>query len=392
MRRFDAASWCGAVLVLGSLLSPAAEVVGKDLYSAHSIDHACEQLAEAVKQQIESGDNGRIVAVGAFSASANLQSAAGVGLSARIQKALASRGVTVGLPGDVQLSGEFFEGRADPSDAFRGANGLEPVTDGDAKTSFAIRIEFRLRDKGNRELHVGIVNVFGSDVLELAGGTATIPAVGAGDDEEYKRIDDAIAAGVESPAAVVIGAETRPDPGSPFGVVIAARPGKAGAFEQRAPRAVDGRSFVVLSREEEYLVRVRNGSSREVLVAITIDGLSPFTFTTDERFKQGTSYFVVAPGATYDVPGWFITTSESRAFEVSGYADSEAFKRLGASQSIGQISVAFFESKTPGERPVARGDRVGTKLGQVIRKDYTAVQRVPGQALATITVRYDKAP
>jgi hypothetical protein len=163
------------------------------------------------------------------------------------------------------------------------------------------------------------------------------------------------------------------------------------------PQIRGGRAFVALSKGDEYRIRLRNGTSDTVLVSLTIDGLDAFTFSEDPADKDRKVHFVLKPKAVYEVPGWYITKKFSDAFRITDYARSEAVKMLGDSEAVGQVTAAFYAVD-----PITRtytvtvltpdGDRIGTERGGKVATDYQTVNLEAGEALATVTVRYEKAP
>ncbi len=153
------------------------------------------------------------------------------------------------------------------------------------------------------------------------------------------------------------------------------------------------RSFVQLNRGEEYIVRLSNDASFEAAVTLTIDGVNMFV---DAKDAPTDSRLIVYPGTHIDIPGWYFTKTNSKAFEIGGYEESVA-KRVGSSTGVGTISAAFSASWAPnGPRPAdepggnSKSINKATKQGRDVNKNYVQLKRDFGQIRSIITVRYDR--
>jgi hypothetical protein len=340
--------------------------------SAVTLDEACKSLASVVTKTIEQGGLGRTVTVGAFPGVPRLESSGGVGLALRIKHALESEFLAVQRNGAVQVSGEFKDSTAT-------LKSLEA-------DMVVLRIEYRIRDAKDIDLAKGVINVFEEGPLEIAGTTIDLSAP-VTTKEQVAAQQRNLADSFQTPRAAIVGNETRPNAESRFGLGVQVRRQGDNPSVARKPQLRDGRAFVQMNVNEEYSLRVRNGSDKEVLVSITIDGLDAFTFSEDPIDKGRKVHLVVPAGGTIDVPGWYITPKKSRAFRITSYADSEAARLFGDSESIGQITATFYESI---RRPLMQ-ERVGTGKGGDIQTNYQLVLRDEGRPLASITVRYEKA-
>jgi len=353
--------------------------------AAFDLDAGCRRLAEAVLQIIEQDSLPKSVIVGSFQGVPRLASSGGVGLAHRVTLALEAVGIAVNSSGALQLTGRFSEALAATDAAF--PEGVLPS--GGPSQEVALRVEYTLLNARDTEIATGVVNVFGDGPLEIAGGTADLRIEGTDFEDQERRRQDAIQASFKRPQAFIDGSVTRPRADSPFGaeVLVAGKP--------RPPVLQDGRAFVSLAKGDTYRVRLRNGTPDTVLVSLTIDGLDAFTFSEDPRDKGRKVHFVLEPKTFTDVPGWFIHNNppkgRSDEFRITDYARSEAVKLHGSSEAVGQITATFYEARTPAVTVMVK-ERIGTERGDAIETEYRRVPFDQGPALATITVRYEKAP
>lgn len=360
--------------------------------SAYSLDEGCRMLAAKVVEIIEKEGLAKTVAVGTFAAAPRLESSGGVGLSVRVKKALQSLGMTVQPKGAVQLSGGFADAMVAPESI----SGIEQL--GERPSRVALRIEYLVRDASDRDIAKGVVNAFGDAPLEIAGGTGDLATPdrttdGEISDESFDRQQAAIHDSFQTPNAVVVGSETRPSRNSPFGMEVRVlNPGGQGSSARR-PEVRDGRSFVQLSKGDEYVVRLRNATDGTVLVSLTIDGLDAFTFSQDPGDKDRKVHFVLKPNAQYEVPGWFISKKFSETFRITDYARSEAVKMFGSSESVGQITATFYAAAVMRSYTVSAPyvEGIGTERGRKVETNYQQVDMQEGSPLATVTVRYEKS-
>jgi len=373
-----------AATLLGVTLA-APRAVAAEAATAESLDAGCDLLAAKVLAVIQAEGLPQTVAVGAFSAAARLESSGGVGLAHRVKQALQAKGLATQADGAVQLSGKFrdsLESRA----AAAGSEGQ----------AVALRIEYLIEDARDNELVRGVINAFGDAPLEIGGGTADLRGAPDSDyGDRFRGRQQAIQASFERPQAFVVGNETRPRPASPFGLEVRVDAGGVRGGNPRTPQIRGGRSFVALSKGDEYRVRLRNGTGETVLVSLTIDGLDAFTFSEDPGDKGRKVHFVLEPNAVYEVPGWYVNKNLSHAFRITDYGRSEAVKMLGSGAAVGQITATFYavapRTYTVSAR-VPEDDRLGTERGREIATDYETVRLNADEPLATVTVRYEKSP
>jgi hypothetical protein len=111
-----------------------------------------------------------------------------------------------------------------------------------------------------------------------------------------------------------------------------------------------GRYYVAGRPGNEYLVRVRNRTSEDVLAVISVDGVNAVSGETAHWEQSG---YVLAPHQRYDIKGWRKSTERIAAFHFTHLPDSYA-ARTGRPGHVGVIGVAVFRRKS---EPEARIDR-----------------------------------
>lgn len=247
---------------------------------------------------------GLAVVVGSFNSPPSLKAAGGPGITQLLQDALVSMGVQSEGPQAFQVTG-------------RVSKETLAENDDDSFKQPAITITAVLSDSSGSDLASVKHNVFGDAPLQFIGGTGTLPVSveGKPSPERAQAIEDAI----QEPTTSLSDAETRPAADSPFGVEVLV------AGQARVPSVIDGRSFVDLSRGEEYSVRLHNQSDKEIAVTLTIDGINMFAFS---EFGDFSGQVLVPPQSHITVPGWVITTTKTDAFTITGYAESAAKELL----------------------------------------------------------------
>lgn len=132
---------------------------------------------------------------------------------------------------------------------------------------------------------------------------------------------------------------------------------------------------------------LRNSSSTEAAVRMTIDGISVFEFS---KLTPKREYFLL-PGKTADGPGeapvngWVIDEQTSAKFLAVEYPDSAASQlKIEPNTEIGQICVQFSQVM-----PVGQGSRA-VAVGEKFEDRKTTELRSIGNLQATIQVRYEK--
>ena len=103
-----------------------------------------------------------------------------------------------------------------------------------------------------------------------------------------------------------------------------------------------GRNYVEALQGAEYELRLRNGSSDRVAVALSVDGLN----TIDARNSSAwnASKWVIEPYQTITISGWQMSSERARRFYFTNERDSYGAK-LGQTANLGVISAVFFRER-----------------------------------------------
>lgn len=357
------------VVVVLCLLGSLRQAQGDEL-----LDQGLAKMAKEIQAFLAEEKLPSKVIVGDFTGVPKLKASGGVEISRSIKIQLEAAGVTVKDDADTQIMGKFklVEKRQHPQDEF---------------DSLALEILATVLDGDGNELAELPISVFGSVVLQISGASGVeIPPTMPEPQRQEKMIEQ-----VKRPPTNTEEGKAKPTATSPFAIEIFVV--KGNQLEKR-PATLDGqkRANVDLHEGEEYVVRLHNMADCEAAVTLTIDGVDMFVDAMDAATN---SRIIVASGKFVDVPGWYISKTKTRAFQIGGYEQSVA-KRVGNSTSIGTITATFRASWDPnGPRPAdepegaAKGGKA-TKQGRDLDKNYELVTRDFGEVRAVVSVRYDR--
>jgi hypothetical protein len=107
-----------------------------------------------------------------------------------------------------------------------------------------------------------------------------------------------------------------------------------------------GRHYVVGKPGNEYQVRVRNRTGREILSVISVDGVNAVSGETANWDQTG---YVFGARQSFDIRGWRKSMDRIAAFYFTEHQHSYA-ARTGRPNNVGVIGVAMFRKKY--KRPV----------------------------------------
>jgi len=270
------------------------------------------------------------------------------------------------MPLEVRRSDILVSGRLKKS---------KPKT-GDEKMSLQVEVTVAERE-GSKKENITI-RLGGDEAIHFLSPTVEFAA-----DSSEKERDEKLDVQLSSKSkAFIEGDITLGADKGEFGVEVRVVP-KPGADSVPAkPADVDGQSFVKLSQQQEYIVRLYNRSQKEAATTLTIDGLSMFAFAKD---GSEDSLVIIPPESHVDVVGWYVDSTNTDAFEVSEYADSAAAAQNLPQGNIGVITARFHESL-----PATAKGGEATKRGRRIEQKYEQVQRSLGSVRAYVTVRYNR--
>ncbi len=165
--------------------------------------------------------------------------------------------------------------------------------------------------------------------------------------------------------------------------------------------------FIAAREDEEFHVRVRNGTDGRVAMVLLLDGvnsrLDRQPIQHDDATKRGVVVehtlpqealgWVLRPQTTHGLEGFYSGRGEEATVQRFVFVSPPLgmAARLGFGENIGQITAIFYE-----ERGIARGRREELKDGGIVigGKDEERTHLPPpqpfrrGRVLATVTIRY----
>jgi hypothetical protein len=183
-----------------------------------------------------------------------------------------------------------------------------------------------------------------------------------------------------------------------------------------------GRTYVLGTVGQRYLLRFRNASGRRVEVIASVDGRDVVDGRPAAFAKRG---YVVAPYGELTIDGYRLSAASVAAFRFSTVPRSYA-ARKGDARDVGVVGVAVFPERFPypapapapypypypergaAPEPRARGDSaqadarspapqrpgLGTEFGEehVSPVEHVAFERASSSPEAVLTLRYDDRP
>jgi hypothetical protein len=337
-------------------------------------------LAADLKQLL-AGRGLDTIGLGQFTGPPTFPATAGPGINQVLTEELAKLGVKVELTAKLGLKGEYSVAEV-------------PAEDDPKVKLLAVQVRAVVVDRLG-----GVVTDFSFDrkirseqaLVELVGPTVELAPGDPPRDRDRKLRES-----LTDPRPPAGGSIVRAGADSKFGIEILV------GDKPRPAEAKDGLAFVRVDRGEQYAVRLINDSGREMAVALTIDGLSMYTFS-ELKHKDGPrkgeplySAVILGPGQSTLIKGWHRTNEESRSFLVTAYPDTAA-AQLRHEAGLGTITATFaasWEGDTPPDdepprrKGVTPGD--GTGFGPPVNSKFTEVRRSIGVVRAAVSVRYTK--
>lgn len=358
------------LIVLAMTLS----ALPRKVIAGTALDDGLDRLAQRVAEFIEKEKGEKAVLVGDFIAPPRLKSGGGAGLSHALTVALKRQEIDVRANAPFQLVGQFTVKD-------------EKAHDQDDYESLALSVTATVLDRDDLELVKLKISIFSDAPLQIAGGTVDLPPRGTEKDRQVKAKES-----FQTPLVAIVGDETRSSKDSPFGIEVRIRQGRSEQSKPRTPKPVDDRSFVPLSKGEEYIIRLHNRASFEAAATLSIDGLSMFAFS--EEPIRGESV-LIPPKSFVDIPGWHVTNQHSDAFEVTSYAMSAAASKSLSPSSTGVITGSFAaawapDTTIPSDELPPENIKSATGRGAVVQQVYKVVPRVIGRTRTVLSVRYDR--
>lgn len=275
---------------------------------------------------------------------------------------------------------------------------LPTPADPNGDQQIALKLTAEIRQRRSDVVIANIsIPIFGrSALLHLNPTVALSTSLNVSEKQRQQEFVNAL----DNPSTTFLNNQVLPKVASPFGVeirVVKERKKVNGASvvsrsESCQPADVDGLAFVTLKKGDEYLVRLYNRENFEVACGLIIDGLSMFAFSQE---VEADSKVIIPPGGSIDVPGWYVTSELTDAFEIGQYAKSAAAAKEIPMTRTGTITVSFHacwepQKSPPPDEAIGKSADNATIRGRRIEQQYKVVPRVIGRERAFVTVRYNR--
>jgi hypothetical protein len=354
--------------------------VGPARLTAQSLESDAElpaySIAEVLKKQ-----HADAVALGEFTPPARAKAATGPALVDALAKALRRHNVRLDPAARLEVKGDLFLVPANPRrpDAEQVVKVSASVFDNSTGERVATLEPFQISQS--------------SDVIRLLGTTGSFAPVGRGNDLPSFQFGIP-KSHFNSPSFHLAGARVQSRRGSPYSMEVLAKPSEQGAASPRRPELQDGAAFVPLEEGECFEVRLHNGSDRQAVVELYVDGLNSFVFSKEKR-KDGRplSKYILDPGETRLVKGWHSTFSTVLAFKLTDYPQSAVYQLKGSGAKVGTITAVFStEHPAPAQVPVMKQVAVGPggEIREISQEAPTPSTVMVPHVEDSITVRYSR--
>lgn len=257
-----------------------------------------------------------------------------------------------------------------------------------------IRINLRIDSKAGKRIDemVRDIGILGNDdiVKLLAMNTDQSNSFNA----DRETINKKLKIEINNPPIFLLDSQVKTTKQSPYGVELLSY--RVGETEMKPkllkPVIMGGKATVDIPQGSEYIVRLRNNSSNEAAILLTIDGVDLFQFYSSVNMRP--SMLLVPAGKTIDLQGWPIGPTIFKAFLVGRFADGAANQVLKGNSSIGTITASFYPSwhgQPPDRFAGARASsQIATGLGKNIEQKTDLVSRTVGPLLEAVSIRYTK--
>lgn len=362
---------CSILALAGALLS----CFESSAVAASAIKDEMKEVAKGIGAELRELGKSKVDVKGfEFKGSdSKLQGAAGPGIAQLLTEALQAEKVTVEKGADMMVRGTYVD-----------------VIDSKSKL-LAAQIKGELVDSNDRTILSFSRGVFGDQSLaSLFGATTTITPT---DDVKARSVQ--LIEAIDNPTVTVEETRISAKKGDPYHIEVHVLQG--GKYVPRAPTTVDGQAFVKINRDEVYAIKLFNDSAEEASVALTVDGLSTFTFSENKNYTQ---YIVGAKSAAL-IKGWHRSNAVSDSFQVMEYSKSAVAEKLPTSTSIGVVTATFsvcFPKDAPPPEDEPPSSKVSefsrsadaTGRGPEVKDKYNEVERIFGVVRTSISVRYTK--
>lgn len=335
------------------------------------------EMSKGIQKFLEGQGENRI-AVGQFTGPAEYDTNFGPGLENLLAAELKSLGVANDRKANFSLKGDYLK-----------------VADKHKPNLISVKLIARIFDKQAGQALIMEADVQTTEDLArmLQPSSATLPPYG---DRETRNED--LQKQLNEPKTQVDDARISAKPDGLLAIEILVKPSAEAKAQPRAPKLVDGQSFVDVKRNELYEVRVFNRHPElDAAVTLTIDGLDVFTFSEvrdDKTGRPSYAHYVVPANSSATIPGWHKTNQRSDSFLVTEYGKGAASQAQQATGKIGVITVTYAFAWTGDEVPKAekgaRESRNETGFGPPVKTELKEVERHVGVLREVISVRYTR--
>lgn len=363
---------CSILALSGALVS----LVGVSPAMATSIKIEMAEVAKGIKAELKELEKSKVEIKGfEFKGSdSKLQGAAGPGISQLLAEALQKEGLTVEKGADMLIRGTYVD-----------------VIDSKSKL-LAAQIKGELVDSNDRTILSFSRGVFGDQSLSsLFGVTTTVTPTSDASARSIQLIE-----AIDNPKVAIEETRISAKKGDPYHVEFHVLQG--GKYVPRPPTTVDGQAFVKINRDEIYAIKVFNDSAEEASVALSVDGLSTFTFSENKNYTQ----YIIGAKSSALIRGWHRSNTVSDSFQVMEYSKSAVAQKLPTSTSIGVVTAVFSvcfpkDAPPPEDEPPSttvslnsRDPSEATGRGPEVKDKFNEVERIFGVVRTSISVRYTK--
>jgi hypothetical protein len=366
-------------LRLCSVLALSATLVsglGRPAAAASGIKEEMKEVAKGISSELRELGKTKVDVKGfEFKGSdSKLQGAAGPGIAQVLAEALQNEKLIVEKGADLMIRGTYVD-----------------VIDSKSKL-LAAQIKGELVDSNDRTILSFSRGVFGDESLaSLFGATTTIKPT---DDVKARSVQ--LIEAIDNPTVAVEDTRISAKKGDPYHIEVHVLQG--GKYVPRAPTTVDGQAFVKINRDEVYAIKLFNDSAEEASVAVTVDGLSAFTFSENKDYTQ----YIVGAKSSFLLKGWHRSNTVSDSFQVMEYSKSAVAQKLPTSTSIGVVTATFSvcfpkDAPPPEDEPpsstvnkFSRTTADATGRGPEVKDKFKEVERIFGVVRTSISVRYTK--
>jgi hypothetical protein len=324
-------------------------------------------LAQSLKGVLDKQEL-KVVAVGTFTGSTGRDGNVGPEIQHKLAAILIGLKFTIN-PEDFQaeIKGEYF-----------------PMVHPQQKVQ-GVRLEAKIRASDGTPLGDLLPRfIFGQEAVPRMIGRPADMSPNA----DARQMSDAFKRSLDDPPVHLADTLIKTRADSPYAIEVLVK--QSSTYKPRAAHiAAQQIPLVTINNNEVYAVRLINNSPHDAAVALTIDGLTMYSFSE----KQYT-FVIVPPKSSTLIKGWHLSNEQTQEFKVTEFPASASAKlKLSPSEKTGTICAAFSAAWTsdankPNDESTTRG--LATGFGDVIDQKFVEVKRHIGNMREAIVVRYTR--